>query len=198
MLSFREMGNPAKRAATYDDVLSAPAHQVAEVIDGELVLSPRPAGPHSVAESALIGELGPPFARGRGGPGGWIILVEPELHLGTDILVPDLAGWQRETMNAVASAPYFTIRPDWVCEVLSPSTERLDRSAKVALYAGAGVSQAWLVNPLQHTLEVLRLSAKTPGQWTSLSVFRDDARVRAEPFDAFELDLSILWQDVQL
>jgi Uma2 family endonuclease len=100
-------------------------------------------------------------------------------------------------MNAVAKAPYFTIRPDWVCEVLSPSTERLDRSAKVALYASAGVSQAWLVNPLQHTLEVLRLSVTTPSQWTSLFVLRDDARVRAEPFEAFELDLAILWQDVE-
>jgi Uma2 family endonuclease len=192
------MGKPAKRIATYDDVLAAPPHKVAEIIEGELVLSPRPAGPHSVAASVLMGELGPPFGRGRGGPGGWIILMEPELHLGPDVLVPDLAGWRRETMGAVANEPYFTIRPDWVCEVLSPSTERRDRGAKLRLFAQAGGTKAWLINPLQHTLEILRLSSEKPTEWTSLSVFTDDEKVRAEPFDAFELDLAVLWQDVQL
>jgi Uma2 family endonuclease len=192
------MGKPAKRAATYDDVLRAPPHKVAEIIEGELVLSPRPAGPHAAAASALGEELGPPFKRGRGGPGGWIIVDEPELHLGHNVLVPDLGGWRRETMNAIANEPYFAIRPDWICEVLSPSTESFDRGAKIALYARAGVQHAWLVNPLQHTLEVLHLSAETPGQWLSLGVFKDDARVRAEPFEVFELDLSILWRDVQL
>ena len=192
------MGKPAKRPATYDDVLQAPPHKVAEIIEGELILSPRPAGPHAVAESALFGELNGPFARGRGGPGGWILLVEPELHLGAHVLVPDLAAWRRETMSAVANEPYFTIRPDWICEVLSPSTERHDRSAKLALYAAAGVHHAWLVNPLQHTLEVLQLSPETPTQWLSLGVFHDDARVSGAPFEFFDLDLSILWQDVRL
>ena len=192
------MGKPAKRPATYDDVLRAPAHQVAEIIEGELVLSPRPAAPHAVAASMLMSELGGPFARGRAGPGGWILLVEPELHLGGHILVPDLAGWRRETMSVVANQPFFTIRPDWVCEVLSPSTERLDRSAKLALYAAAGVGHAWLVNPLQHTLEVLQLSAETPTRWLSLAVFRDDAQVQGAPFEVFALDLTALWQDVQL
>ena len=192
------MGKPAKRTATYEDVLRAPEHLVAEIIDGELILSPRPAGPHSVAATALAEELGPPFKRGRGGPGGWIILYEPEVHLGSNVLVPDLGGWRRETMSAIANEPYFTIRPDWVCEVLSPSTERFDRGNKIALYARAGVAHAWLVNPLQHTLEVLRLSVETPKQWLTVDVFRDDAKVRAEPFDAVELDLAILWQDVRL
>jgi Uma2 family endonuclease len=192
------MGDPAKRRATYEDVLNAPSHKVAEIIDGELVLSPRPAGPHAAAATALGEELGPPFKRGRGGPGGWIILDEPELHLLGNVLVPDLGGWRRETMGAIANEAYFTIRPDWVCEVLSPSTERYDRAAKVALYARTGVGQVWLVNPLQRTLEVLRLSSETPGQWLSLGVFQDDARVRAEPFQAFELELGILWRDVRL
>lgn len=192
------MGKLAKRTATYQDVLSAPPHKVAEIIEGELVLSPRPAGPHSVAASALGEELGPPFKRGSGGPGGWIILDEPELHLAGNVLVPDLGGWRRETMSAVANEPYFTIRPDWLCEVLSPSTERFDRGNKIALYAKAGVSHAWLVNPLQRTLEVLRLSAETPQQWLTVNVFRDEAKIRAEPFDAIELDLGILWQDVKL
>jgi Uma2 family endonuclease len=192
------MGDPAKRRATYQDVLRAPSNKVAEILGGELILSPRPAGPHSAAASALGEELGPPFKRGRGGPGGWIILDEPELHLLEDVAVPDLAGWRREAMNEIPNAPYFTIRPDWVCEVLSPSSERYDRGDKIALYARSGTSHAWLVNPLQHTLEVLRLSSSTPTQWLTLGVFRDDAKVRAEPFEVFELDLAILWQDVQL
>jgi Uma2 family endonuclease len=192
------MGKAARQPATYDDVLNAPPNKVAEIIEGELILSPRPAGPHSQAETVLIGELEPPFHRGRAGPGGWIILAEPELHLGKNVLVPDLAGWRRETMSTIPRSPaYFTIRPDWVCEVLSPSTERIDRGAKIALYAAAGVGQAWLINPLQHTLEVLRLSAETPGQWTSVRVFADEARMRAEPFDAIELELAALWQDVE-
>jgi Uma2 family endonuclease len=192
------MGGSAKKQASYADVLNAPPNKVAEIIHGELVLSPRPAGPHSVATSALGEELGPPFKRGRGGPGGWILLDEPELHFAHDVLVPDLAGWRRETMPAVANEPYFTIRPDWVCEVLSPSTERYDRAAKVALYAAAGVAHAWLVNPLLQILEVLALSDVTPGQWSVLGVHYNDARVRAKPFEELELDLAILWRDVQL
>jgi Uma2 family endonuclease len=109
-----------------------------------------------------------------------------------------MAGWRRETMPAVANEPYFTIRPDWVCEVLSPSTERYDRGAKIALYAAAGVAHAWLVNPLQRMLEILRLSSSTPGQWSAIGVHRDEAKVRAEPFDELELELAILWRDVQL
>jgi Uma2 family endonuclease len=192
------MGGSAKKQASYADVLNAPPNKVAEIIHGELVLSPRPAGPHSVDTSALGEELGPPFKRGRGGPGGWILLDEPELHFAHDVLVPDLAGWRRETMPAVANEPYFTIRPDWVCEVLSPSTERYDRAAKVALYAAAGVAHAWLVNPLLQILEVLALSDVTPGQWSVLGVHYNDARVRAKPFEELELDLAILWRDVQL
>jgi Uma2 family endonuclease len=101
-------------------------------------------------------------------------------------------------MPVVANEPFFTIRPDWVCEVLSRSTEGFDRGEKVRLYGRAGVSHAWLVNPIARTLEALRLSSEKPGQWLTLGVFRDDAKVRVEPFEAFELDLSILWQGVQL
>src|SRR5262245_26554666 len=117
------MGDPARRRATYEDVIAAPPHKVAEVIDGELHLQPRPGGPHAAAATALGEELGPPFKRGRGGPGGWILLFEPELHLGEDILVPDLAGWRRERMPIITTeVPYFTLSPDWICEVLSPGT----------------------------------------------------------------------------
>ena len=190
------MADPAKRRATYQDILDAPEHMVAEIVDGTLYTSPRPAKPHTNAASVLGEELGPPFRRGRGGPGGWIILDEPELHLGPDVLVPDLAGWKRERMPVLtADEPYFTISPDWVCEILSPSTARLDRTAKLPLYARAEVSHAWLIDPLLRTLEVFRLES---GRWSIVSTFTDDARVRAEPFEAFELELGLLWADVQL
>jgi Uma2 family endonuclease len=180
------------KRATYEDVLNAPENKVAEILDGELFLSPRPASPHAVASSRLGFDLGGPFDRGRGGPGGWWILYEPELHLGEDVLVPDVAGWRRERMASIPPVPYFTLPPDWVCEVLSPSTERIDRAKKLRIYAGAGVAHAWLVDPLQRTLEVLRLHE---GAWTIVSVFEGSERVRAEPFDAVELDLGGLWLD---
>lgn len=142
----------------------------------------------------LGGELVPPFGRGRGGPGGWIILDEPELHLDSDILIPDLAGWRRERMPGIdASTKYFTLAPNWVCEILSPSTERVDRALKLPAYAAAGVQHAWLIQPRDRTLEVLRLHE---GKWLVIGVHQDDQRVRAEPFDAIELDLAVLWQDL--
>lgn len=189
------MPDVARRRATYEDVLAAPEHMVAEILDGELHLQPRPAIPHAAAASALGEELGPPFKRGKGGPGGWLILYEPELHLDGDILVPDLGGWRRTTMDVMPNAPYLEVRPDWVCEVLSPSTEKIDRASKLPKYAHQGVAHAWLVNPLLHTLEVLRLEK---GRWVTLHTYHDDQQVRAEPFDAIVLDLSILWADVQL
>ncbi len=190
------MGEPAKTRATYQDVLDAPRHLVAEIIDGELHLQPRPAKPHAAAASALGEELGPPFKRGRGGPGGWILLDEPELHLGTDILVPDLGGWRRERLPVLDNRePFFTLASDWICEVLSHSTSRSDRSGKLPIYARESVAYAWLVDPIDRTLEVLRLEN---GRWSILDVHRDNARVRAEPFDAIELDLGVLWADVEL
>lgn len=189
------MSDAARRNATYDDVLAAPAHMVAELLGGELHLHSRPASPHAMAATALGEELGPPFRRGKGGPGGWIILDEPEIHLGADVVVPDLAGWRRATMDHVPNVPFFEVRPDWICEVLSASTEKSDRAIKLPIYARAGVGHVWLVNPILHTLEVLRLH---DGRWTTLAIHRDDQEVRAEPFDAIELSLSLLWQDVRL
>ncbi len=166
---------------------------VAEVIDGELHLHPRPALPHAAAATALAEELGPPFKRGRGGPGGWILLYEPEIHLGEDIVVPDLGGWRRQRLPALPPAPYITVPPDWVCEVLSERTARVDRGDKLALYARESVQHAWLVDPKQRTVEIFRLEQR---RWTLVAVYKDDARVRAEPFDAIELDLRVLWADV--
>ena len=148
-----------------------------------------------MASSALGEELGPPFKRGRGGPGGWVILDEPELHLAKDILVPDLAGWRIERMPAITNElPYFDLAPDWACEVLSTSTRKMDKTLKVPKYAAAGVGHVWLVDPIDRTLEVLRLVAD--GKYLLVGTHADDAKVRAEPFDAIELELSILWAGV--
>jgi Uma2 family endonuclease len=187
--------DPARRRATYEDVLQSPPHKVAEVLAGELYLSPRPGGPHAAAATALGEELGPPFKRGRGGPGGWLIIDEPELHLDADVLVPDLGGWRRTTLARMPNAAYVETPPDWVCEVLSPSTERRDRAMKLPIYARHGVTHVWLINPLQRTLEVLQ---REGDKWLTLEVFQGEGRVRAVPFDAIELELAVLWADADV
>lgn len=190
--TIRPVSARAPRQATYEDVLHAPPDKIAEVISGVLSVQPRPAAPHALATSVLGEELGGPFRRGRGGPGGWILLDEPELHLAADIVVPDLAGWRRERLPAVPNEPFLTLAPDWICEALPPSSMRLDRVDKLALYARESVKHVWLLDPLQRTLEVFRLEV---GRWQLLGAHRDQARVRAEPYDAIELDLALLWAD---
>jgi Uma2 family endonuclease len=186
------MADPAERRATYADVLAAPAHLVAELIFGQLVTHPRPAVRHANVASNLGGELYGPFRKGTGGPGGWIILDEPEVHLHGDVLVPDLAGWRRERVPELPDGAAVEIVPDWVCEVLSPATAAVDRTDKMAIYAREQVRHVWLVDPVLCTLEVFRLlSSKT---YEELAAWRGDATVRAEPFDAIELELSSLWQ----
>jgi Uma2 family endonuclease len=184
------MASPARKRATYEDLLKLPDDKIGEIVDGELYASPRPSVPQVLAHSALNSELGAPFHFGRGGPGGWWILVEPELHLAEDTLVPDLAGWRRERLATMPDAPAITVAPDWVCEVLSPSTERLDRVRKLPAYARHGVAHAWLINPRARTLEVYR---REGASWVLAASHADDALVRAEPFDAIELDLLRLW-----
>ena len=181
---------PGSRPATYEDVLALPEHVVGEIIGGELIVSPRPAPRHAVAASVLAGELGPPYHSGRGGPGGWWIIFEPELRLDEDVLVPDLAGWRRERLPVVPETAYFTLAPDWICEVLSPGTARLDRQRKLAVYAREGVADAWLLDPIERTLEVLRLDGK---QWVIVSVHAGDEEVYAEPFEGTGVVLARLW-----
>lgn len=180
----------ARKMGTYADLEAVPSHLVGELIGGNVVASPRPAALHAVAASMLGSELSGPYFRGRGGPGGWVILDEPELHLGRDVLVPDLAGWRRERMPEVPNVPHFALAPDWVCEVLSPSTEATDRGDKSRVYARENVAHLWFVDPIVKTLEVLQLDGKT---YRVIDVFTGDARVRAAPFDATELELAALW-----
>jgi len=187
------MGDPAERRATYRDVLAAPPHVVAEVVRGVLHTQPRPGAPHARASSRLGGQLDGPFDRGKGGPGGWILLDEPELHLGDDIVVPDLAGWRRTRMPRLPmEAAFFTLAPDWICEVVSPRTQAFDRGDKMDVYGREGVQSAWLVDPLAKMLEVWRLEQR---KWMRLATWTEDAAVRAEPFEAFELELGSLWAD---
>jgi Uma2 family endonuclease len=184
------MTKALKKDAKYADLYEVPENFVAEILGGELYASPRPAYPHAFAASALGVKLGGPFQYGENGPGGWLFLDEPELRLGDDVLVPDLAAWRLERLPAVPTGEYPAVAPDWVCEVLSPSTAKIDRTKKLAIYARENVNYAWLVDPLQQTLEVFGLER---ARWMLLAAHEAGARVRAEPFAAVELDLRTLW-----
>jgi Uma2 family endonuclease len=180
------------RLLLYERYQQVPEHQCAEIIRGTLYVLPRPAPRHANAASVLGGDLSGPFQRGRGGPGGWWILFEPELHLVTlEPVVPDLAGWRVERMPSLPETAYFALPPDWVCEVLSKSTESIDRNEKLPLYAEHGVRHAWLVDPIAQTLEVRTLG--DDGHWREVQIHRGDARVCAAPFEAVELELGALW-----
>lgn len=185
------MAQPVPAIATYADLQALPPHVVGEIVDGRLYVSPRPGLGHANVASALGEELGPPFRRGRGGPGGWVILDEPELHLARDVVVPDLAGWRRARMPEVPVEDAFTtLAPDWACEVLSRSTAGFDRGHKLAVYAREQVAHVWLIDPAAATLEVLRLDGPT---YRVVLVATGDAAVAAEPFDAVALSLATLW-----
>ena len=176
--------------ATYQDVLDAPPHMVAEIVDGKLYTHSRPATPHSRASSALGIIIGQSFDIGRGGTGGWWILFEPELHFDEDILVPDIAGWRRERMPEIPTAAYITLAPDWVCEVLSPSTRKLDLGRKQKVYARENVSFLWFVDPSERSLEAYELRGN---EWVLIDRLTDDAKVSLPPFEAIRFDLGKLW-----
>lgn len=190
MLSISMSSIPGKKRASYADLAALPPNTVGELLAGELYAHPRPASQHARASSRLGALIGGPFDTGRGGPGGWVILDEPELHLGPDVLVPDLAGWRRARMPEMPHAPFFTLAPDWVCEVLSPSTAGVDRVVKLGIYLREQVGHVWLIEPANQTLEVLRL---TSGAWQVAGNYAGESGVRAEPFAEVELELGLLW-----
>jgi Uma2 family endonuclease len=184
------MAQPKSKPATYADIESLPPNVVGEIAFGVLHTHPRPAPGHGRANSVLGYELMGPFDFGRGGPGGCVFIDEPELHLGEHVVSPDIAGWRRENLPELPTTAYFETPPDWVCEVLSPSTQRFDRTDKLAIYAAFDVGHCWYVDPNARTLEVL---ARQGGKWLIAATFKDDDPVCAPPFEAHTFSLDVLW-----
>jgi Uma2 family endonuclease len=193
------MGQRAEKrtGATYADLEAVPAHKVAELVRGTLHVMPRPAPRHARSSSILGAKLAGPFDLGEGGPGGWWILDEPELHFPDpeqsgeiDALVPDIAGWRRARLRELPTTAHFELAPDWICEVLSKSTEDFDRSEKMPVYERERVAYAWLIDPIARTLEAYTLG---PTRWMEPARHGGAQRVRVPPFEAVELDLSVLW-----
>lgn len=186
------MGLPAEKFATYEDLFDLPENLVGEIINGRVVTHPRPAPKHARAYSILGGRIIGPYDEGTDGPGGWWILDEPEIHLDGDILVPDIAGWRRERMPKLPETAWFDLAPDWLCEILSPSTARVDRVEKLPIYARWGVQHVWLVDPDLRTLEAYE---NADGRWLLLATLKDDDAVSVTPFDAISFSLGGLWAD---
>ena len=178
------------RRATYKDLSDVPEHLIAEILNGDLWVSPHPLPKHSHAMTMLAVALVPPFQQGNGGPGGWQLLVEIEVHFGGDVLVPDLAGWRTDRDLNVIERSRVTDATDWVCEILSKSTEKIDRGLKMQIYAREKVGHLWFVDPRKRTLEVFKLVA---GVWVPKQVLKHDALVSAQPFDAVPFPLARLW-----
>jgi Uma2 family endonuclease len=182
---------PQPSGATYADLQALPDHVVGEILHGSLEVSPRPAPKHSRASGAVNHRLFGAYDDPTGaGPGGWWILMEPELHIEPHVLVPDLAGWRRERMPELPDAPYFDLAPDWVCEVLSPSTRRIDRMLKLPIYGERGVQHVWLIDPLAELVEVYE---RRGDAWALVGSHGVDETVRLQPFPAAEIPLPILW-----
>ena len=181
------------RKATYQDVLDAPSDMVAQLVDGELYLMSRPAPPHVWACGTLYTALNGEFGDFEDRPGGWVILDEPELRLGQDVLVPDIAGWRVENLPLLPATTWFEVVPDWVCEVLSPSTRDFDLGLKRNIYARVGVTHMWIVDPIARTLQAFELSG---GKWISITTLEGMVAISIPPFEAFDIPLSRLWRGI--
>jgi Uma2 family endonuclease len=178
------------RAATYADLEALPPNMVGEIIFGTLHAQPRPAFRHGRAAARLQTKLGGPFDLDHKGPGGWVFITEPELHLGPHVVVPDIGGWRRERMAELPNAHWTDIAPDWLCEILSPSTQRIDRTDKLAIYASFGVKHCWYVDPIAKTMEVFTL---TGDKWLLAQTYKDADPVTAPPFETHTFPLDVLW-----
>lgn len=186
------MSEPARKRASYDDLFNLPENMIGQIIEGELYAFPRPHSRHARVATVLGGRVLPYQFGDGGGPGGWIILIEPEVMLGDNLLVPDLAGWKKERLPKLPQKNWITIPPDWVCEILSPNTKGHDRIKKMPIYSRFEVKHAWLIDPLDKTLEVYRLENN---HWMAISYHGENDRVRAEPFMAVEINLADLWME---
>ncbi|MDP2106255.1 MAG: Uma2 family endonuclease [Desulfobulbaceae bacterium] len=184
------MTEPARARAAYDDLYSIPENMIGEIIDGELIVSPRPSRRHSDATLSLGSAILPPYKLGKGGPGGWIILVEPEIAFGEDLFVPDLAGWKKERFPETEDHNWIEIVPDWVCEIVSPGTARIDRVKKTNIYGQHRVPYYWIIDPIIKTLEVLKNEA---GRWLIIGTYAENDKIHDEPFQEVEINLSDLW-----
>lgn len=184
------MAEPVERAASYEDVLRVPSNVVAEILNGRLHPHPRPSPKHAHVTSSLDGRLFDPLGEGNGGPGGWWLLVEPEVHLGAHVIVPNLAGWRKARLPALPDDAWISLSADRACEVLSPSTAQTDRSVKLPVYAKHGVCDCWLVDPALRMLEVYELK---DARWTLLVTQKEGGSVRMPPFDAIAFPLDALW-----
>jgi Uma2 family endonuclease len=180
------------RPSLYDQLEALPEGVTGEILDGQLYTHPRPAARHIRAATRLDRLLGRHFDDDEEGHSGWWIFPEPELHFihNAEVDVPDLAGWRRERMPTWPEGHRFTVVPDWVCEVLSPSTAGTDREVKMPIYAHFGVAYAWLIDPRAHTLEAYALEA---GAWREFGRFAGATRVSVAPFAEATIDLAALW-----
>lgn len=184
------MTDTAHRSASYADIEALPADVVGEILFGSLVTHPRPARRHGGAASALGVAVGAPYQFGASGPGGWVFIDEPELHLGPHVVVPDIAGWRRERMTEPANRAWFEVAPDWVCEVLSPRTEKHDKGAKRQIYAAHEVGHLCYVDPRVRSLEVF---ARQDKSWLLVSTFFENDPVNSPPFTELTFPLGHLW-----
>jgi Uma2 family endonuclease len=185
------MAESAKKKATYEDLYGIPENMIGEIINGELIVHPRPSRKHARATYVLGHKIGAPYDFGEGGgSGGWIFLQEPEIQLDEDTMVPDLAGWKKERFPPEEDHNWISVAPDWVCEVLSPKTLRTDKIKKMPIYAQCGVGHIWLVDPIAMTLDAFRSES---GRWFLSASFCENDKVRAEPFQEVEFDLGDLW-----
>lgn len=187
------MAHAAPATDLYRAIQALPEGVTGEIIGGQLHTQPRPAGPHALASSNLGIDLGSRYSRGYGGPGGWWIIDEPEIHFvrDTEILVPDLAGWRRERMPNLPGDQRFEVVPDWVCEILSAATASKDREIKMPLYAKYGVAHAWLVDPGERALEAYELAG---GEWVAIGTWSGEQTVEAAPFEQAVFPVADLWR----
>ena len=193
MVQLSAMSSAAPRLATYEDLLSLAEDVRAQILNGQIVTSPAPLPRHSKAQGSIRRFIGAPFDDddGHGGPGGWWIFLEVDVRLTLhNVVRPDLAGWRRERLPSPGDVRPIEVVPDWICEVISPSTASLDRVTKRELYARHGVKHYWLVDPEARTLEALELQGE---RWVELGAWDDTASARIAPFAELELPIGRLF-----